>query len=170
MKVLIEALAVVVIFVLGGIALVYSGTYNVAATSPDSKIVQWLLSTTMDRSVAMHADRTTAVAELSDEQALEGFRVYNQTCIICHGAPGKDPGDIGKGLNPEPPYLSDTAGEWSRAQLFWIIKNGIKMTGMPAFGPTHNDNEIWNLVAFVQKLPKMTPEQYSQMEQSPVSR
>lgn len=170
MKFLIEALACVVIFLLGVIAFVYSGTYNVAATSPDTKIVQWLLSTTMDRSVARHADRTTAVAELSDEQAQEGFRVYNQTCIICHGAPGKDPGDIGKGLNPEPPYLPDTAGEWTNAQLFWIIKNGIKMTGMPAFGPTHDDTKIWNLVAFVQKLPKMTPEQYSQMEQNPVSR
>jgi mono/diheme cytochrome c family protein len=170
MKFVIEVLAAVVIFVLGVLAFVYSGTYNVAATSPDSKIVQWLLSTTMDRSVAMHADRSTAAPDLSDEQAREGFRVYNQTCIICHGAPGKDPGDIGKGLNPEPPYLPDTAGEWNSAQLFWIIKNGIKMTGMPAFGPAHDDTEIWNLVAFVQKLPKMTPEQYSQMEQNPVSR
>jgi hypothetical protein len=72
---------------------------------------------------------------------------------------------IGKGLNPEPPYLADTVGRWTNAQLFWIIKNGIKMTGMGSYGAVHKDEEIWNLVAFVQRLPKMTPEQYGQMEQ-----
>jgi mono/diheme cytochrome c family protein len=161
MKFVIEVLAAVVIFVLGVLAFVYSGTYNVAATSPDSKIVQWLLSTTMDRSVAMHADRSTAAPDLSDEQAREGFGVYNQTCIICHGAPGKDPGDIGKGLNPEPPYLPDTAGEWNSAQLFWIIKNGIKMTGMPNFGAIEvPDPEIWSIVAFLKKLPTVSEEDF----------
>ena len=74
--------------------------------------------------------------------------------------------NIGKGLNPEPLYLADTVGHWTSAQLFWIIKNGIKMTGMASYGAVHEDEEIWNLVAFVQRLPKMTPEQYSQMEQA----
>jgi Cytochrome C oxidase, cbb3-type, subunit III len=66
---------------------------------------------------------------------------------------------VGKGPNPEPPYLLDTIGGWSSSELFWIIKNGIKMTGMASFGAVHKDDEIWNLVAFVQRLPKMTPEQ-----------
>lgn len=156
-------LAAVIVLILAGIAFVYSGIYNVAASVPHNPVSAWILSTTMQRSVAMHADHAAA-PQLTDAQAHEGYRFYSETCIYCHGAPGRDPSDIGKGLNPEPPYLPDTAGHWTSEELFWIVKNGIKMTGMPAFGSTHKDDEIWNVVAFVQRLPKMTPEQFNQIE------
>ena len=159
--------AALIILALAGLVYMYSGGYNVAAAVPDPKFVQWVLATTMERSVAKHAQGTSAPAHLTDEQAREGARSYNETCIYCHGAPGKDPGDIGKGLNPEPPFLPDTIARWNAAEVFWIIKNGVKMTGMPSFGPSHKDDEIWKLVAFVQKLPKMKPEEYNQMTQAP---
>ena len=142
------------------------GAYNVAANVPDPGIVKWLLSTHMQRSVARHAGSSSAPTQFSDQQVKDGLRIYKETCVYCHGAPGKDPGDIGKGLNPEPPYLPDTVGRWTNEQLFWIIKNGIKMTGMASYSAVHKDEEIWNLVAFVRRLPKMTPEQYGQMDQS----
>ena len=63
-------------------------------------------------------------------------------CVVCHGAPGKEPSYIRQGLRPEPPNLAESSKRWGGAELFWIIKNGIKMTGMPAFGPTHQDEEI----------------------------
>ena len=72
--------------------------------------------------------------------------------------------DIGKGLNPEPPYLADTVGRWTAPELFWIVKNGIRMTGMPSFGGTHADAELKAAVAFIQRLPRMTPEQYAEFE------
>jgi hypothetical protein len=87
---------------------------------------------------------------------------YPYSCRV--GAPGKDPTAIGKGLNPEPPYLPYVAARWSSAELFWIAKNGIRMTGMPAFGSTHKDEEIWKVVAFVQRLPKVSEEEYAKME------
>ena len=87
-----------------------------------------------------------------------------KACVYCHGAPGKDPTDIGKGLNPEPPYLPDVVARWSGGELFWIAKNGIRMTGMPAFGSTHKDEEIWKVVAFIQRLPTVTEEDYAKME------
>jgi mono/diheme cytochrome c family protein len=149
-----------------GLGVTYSGAYNVGANVPDAGVVAWLLSTNMQRSVARQARSITAPTQLTDQQALDGLRIYKETCVYCHGAPGKDPGDIGKGLNPEPPYLPDTVGRWNSAELFWIIKHGIKMTGMASYGAVHKDDEIWNLVAFVQRLPKMTPEQYGQMEQA----
>jgi mono/diheme cytochrome c family protein len=154
----------VVIAVLFGLAVTYSGAYNVAAVVPDPAIVRWLLSTNMQRSVVRHAQSVSAPAQLTEEQARKGIAIYKETCVYCHGAPGQDPGDIGKGLNPEPPYLPDTVARWSSAQLFWIIKNGIRMTGMASYGAVHNDDEIWSLVAFVQRLPNMTPEQFKQME------
>jgi mono/diheme cytochrome c family protein len=158
--------AALIVVVIAALAVTYSGAYNVAANVPDPGIVKWLLSTNMQRSVISHAQSVKAPASLTDDQARQGLRIYKETCVYCHGAPGKDPGDIGKGLNPEAPYLPDTVGRWTSAQLFWIIKNGIKMTGMASYGAVHNDDEIWTLVAFVQQLPKMTPEQYSQMQQA----
>jgi mono/diheme cytochrome c family protein len=158
--------AALVVLLAGALAVTYSGAYNVAANVPDVGIVNWLLSTNMQRSVVRHARSINAPAQLTDQQAKDGLRIYKETCVYCHGAPGKDPGDIGKGLNPEPPYLPDTVGRWSGAELFWIIKHGIKMTGMASYGAVHKDDEIWNLVAFVQRLPKMTPEQYGQMERA----
>jgi mono/diheme cytochrome c family protein len=155
-----------VVLVVGALGITYSGAYNVAANVPDPGILKWLLSTNMQRSVVSHAQSIRTPAQLTDQQARDGLRIYKETCIYCHGAPGKDPGNIGKGLNPEAPYLPDTVGRWTDAQLFWIIKNGIKMTGMASYGAVHKDEEIWNLVAFVRRLPKMTPEQYGQMDQS----
>jgi mono/diheme cytochrome c family protein len=159
-------LTALVLLALGALALTYSGAYNVAANVPDAGVVKWLLSTNMQRSVTSHAQSISAPTQLTDQQARDGLRIYKETCVYCHGAPGKDPGDISKGLNPEAPFLPHSAGRWTTAQLFWIIKNGIKMTGMASYGAVHKDEEIWNLVAFVQRLPKMTPEQYGQMEQA----
>ena len=66
---------------------------------------------------------------------------------------------------PEPPELQETVEEWKPAELFWVIKNGVKMTGMPAWGPTHSDEKIWAIVAFLEKLPQMTADQYEEMDQ-----
>jgi mono/diheme cytochrome c family protein len=155
-----------VLLVVAALAVTYSGSYNVAANAPDPAMVKWLLSTNMKQSVAKQAQSITSPAQLTEEQALQGARIYKDTCVYCHGAPGKDTGSIGKGLNPEGPYLPDIAKRWSTAELFWIIKNGIKMTGMGSYGAAYKDDEIWAVVAFVQRLPNMTPEQYAQMEQA----
>src|SRR5207248_10259049 len=84
-------------------------------------------------------------------------------------APGKERGEVGQGLNPRPPSLSDAAPGWTPSELFWIVKNGIRMTGMPALGPTHEDDRIWAIISFVEQLPSMTPAEYQQ-RQSPSPR
>jgi mono/diheme cytochrome c family protein len=71
---------------------------------------------------------------------------------------------MGRGLRPQPPPLADVVPEWSTAELFWIAKHGIRMTGMPAWGPTHGDDELWAMVAFVKTLPTMSAEDYRRME------
>jgi mono/diheme cytochrome c family protein len=161
-KFLLGFLAAVLLFILGALAVVYSGVFNVAATWPDNAVVAWVLHETMEHSVQSRAG-TSAPASFTDAQVTAGAKLYNDTCIYCHGGPGKDPADIGQGLNPEPPFLPDTAAGWTSAQLFWIVKNGVRMTGMPAFGKSHKDDELWSIVAFVQRLPKMKPEEYDQL-------
>jgi mono/diheme cytochrome c family protein len=146
------------------LAIMYTGSYDVAANVPDNPIVEWYLSNTMIRSVTSRANSIKAPAQFTDQQARAGFSIYKDTCIYCHGAPGKEPAEISKGLNPDAPDLSDAVSDMTSAELFWIIKNGIKMTGMASYGKIHNDDEIWNLVAFVQRLPKMTSEEYGRLE------
>lgn len=84
-------------------------------------------------------------------------------CIICHGAPGKERSDIGKGLEPRAPNLVKAEKGWTNAQLFWIVKNGIRMTAMPAFGRTHPDPVIWNIVGLVRRLPQISAREYESM-------
>ena len=82
-------------------------------------------------------------------------------CESCHGAPGKKETELAKGLNPPAPDLSESGQEMSSEQLFWVTKNGIKMTGMPAWGRTHSDDILWSLVAAIKKLHEISPEEYN---------
>jgi mono/diheme cytochrome c family protein len=84
-------------------------------------------------------------------------------CVGCHGAPGVSRFPITRGLNPEPPSLLTAAKEWKPEELFWIIKYGIKMTAMPAYGIHHSDNELWSIVAFLISLPDLDPDEYLAM-------
>jgi mono/diheme cytochrome c family protein len=140
---------------------VYSGLADVAATSPHWAVTRWVLATTMRKSVERQAAGIVVPMALDDDEHVGAGAVeYEEMCASCHGAPGVEPGVVGKGLNPEPPDLADEANEWSAAEIFWITKHGVRMTGMPAFGPTHSDEEIWDVVALVKRLPPMSPAEY----------
>ena len=163
MKNALGLLAAVVVTCAVGIVAVWSGVFNVAATDPHSAVTTWLLDTTMRRSVAVHSSSIVAPKSYTEAQVEKGFEEYAEMCVTCHGAPGRERSSIGKGLAPRPPKLTVAAQHWNDAELFWIVKNGIKMTGMPAFGPTHDEDTLWSIVAFVRQLPDMTAEQYQQL-------
>lgn len=164
MKFVIGLLAVLLFTVAGGLVIVLSGAFNVAATNPDSPMTEWILHTTMRRSVAMQSSGIAAPDSFTEAQVKAGFKEFRAMCAGCHGAPGKMRSAAGKGLRPRAPDLAVAANEWNTANLFWIVKNGVKMTGMPAFGPTHDDQTIWNIVAFVDQLPNMTATEYRALE------
>jgi len=145
----------------GGAGYVLSGIHDVAATGREPGALAWVLGTTMERSVARRARGVALPPDLADRaRALRGAAHFEEMCAVCHGAPGVEAGEIGAGLNPRAPELSNEAGEWNEHELFWIMKHGVRMTGMPAFGTTHGDAELWDMVAFVRLLPGMTPAQY----------
>jgi mono/diheme cytochrome c family protein len=171
-KIFLTVITLVILAVLTAVFFIYSGTYNVAATSPDNSILHWVLQTTREESIDRRADEVIPPPQstLSNPQTLRvGFEHYNEMCIVCHGAPGVEPGEAREGLNPKPPLLVKVAKQISTSELFWVIKHGIKMTGMPAWGPTHSDDKIWAMVAFVKTLPDMTPAQYKAMQQQSVA-
>lgn len=145
--------------------LLYSGTYNISTLNHDIGPINWALDTGMTRSVMHHAQQIQA-PPLTDRAMIQaGFEDYHEMCVACHGAPGVSPDEVGKGLWPDAPNLAKTVPDWTSGQLFWITKNGIKFTAMPAWGPTHSDNEIWAMVAFLEKLPQLSPAEYHEMEQ-----
>lgn len=151
------ALALLAALALG---FVYGGVYDVAATRPHSPIVQHALEILRSRSVAARADEVPEPPAVDAEALAEGFEHYHEMCVVCHGAPGMERGEFGQGLSPTPPLFDAEYRKLSARETFWIVKNGIKVAGMPAFGPTHTDRQIWGLTEVVRRLPGMSPETY----------
>ncbi|MDT8388667.1 MAG: cytochrome c [Thiogranum sp.] len=139
---------------------VYTGAYNVAATDPHADVVRWTFNTTKHHSIKGRASDITPPEQVSEKMVSEGARIYAETCAHCHGEPGAEHEPWASNMRPEPPELTEAAAEWEVHEVFWIVKHGLKMTGMPAFDPEHDDETIWGIAAFVKRLPGMTPEAY----------
>lgn len=92
--------------------------------------------------------------------AQQGLIYYRDKCVQCHGAPGVARQDVGKGMTPVPPNLAHTASNRTPAEIFWAIKHGIKMTGMPSWQFIFTDEEIWEIVAFMRQMSKLSPVEY----------
>jgi mono/diheme cytochrome c family protein len=151
-----------IIGVIVGAGYFLGGFYSVAATEPEPDSVAWALKRTRISSVARHATGTPPTS-LDDAATIRaGARAFGERgCANCHGAPGVAWAKWSEGLRPDPPDLKKIVGEREPRELFWVIKHGIKMSGMPAFGPTGvADPEIWSMVAFLKKLPSVSPEDY----------
>jgi len=146
------------------IAGAYSGIPDVAATNRDRGLLRWFLNTTKDHSISSRAAQINPPSLNDSGMVLVGFDHYNEMCVTCHGAPGHEADELARGLNPYPPDLAYSTRDMSPSEMFVVIKDGIKMTGMPGFGPTHNDTLIWSMVAFLQRLQTMTSEQYHAFE------
>ncbi len=164
MKIIISVLVTLVTLFVIFLIFIYSGWYNVSAMNEESGFMKWVLNTTSNNAIESRS-KDISVPNLNDLQMLkEGFEHYNEMCISCHGAPGKEETELSKGLNPPAPYLVKAANFIDAKEMFWVTKNGIKMTGMPAWGKTHSDEKIWAIVAFMKKLPSITSEDYEKME------
>lgn len=160
MRVIVGFILCLIILAIGGIIYIYSGMYDISAENRDEGITKWILETTMENSVEHHA-RNVEIPSLDDStMILKGYVHYSRMCG-CHGAPGRE---SNKSFSPEPPELYKTANEWEPNELFWIVKNGIKMSGMPSFSARSSDEEIWETVAFLRVLPKLNPDQYKWMD------
>jgi mono/diheme cytochrome c family protein len=155
--------ATVLVAIVVWLTVAYTGIYNVAASDQHFDAVRWTLDTTMHRSVASRADTAALPESFSDDLVAAGARHYAETCAHCHGTPGGEPEEWSRGMRPEPPHLTEAASEWRPEEIHWIISNGIKMTGMPAFGQNHTPEEIVALTAFVSKLPGLTPDDYARL-------
>jgi mono/diheme cytochrome c family protein len=158
----IGALAILV--GIGAAAFFFGGFYSVAGTAEDPAIVTWALTRVRTASINRNAsDQPPASINISDAATVQaGAKAFAaRGCANCHGAPGVNWAKFSEGLHPDPPDLKDVVGELSPAQMFWVVKNGINMTGMPSFAQAGvKDDEIWSIVAFLKKLPGVSEADY----------
>lgn len=159
MRRLASVIGIVAIAVLGAVGFAYSGAFNVAADEPHSRWFLWLVETVREKSIAARA-KAVSVPDLNDRDLISsGAADYDEMCTGCHLKPGMSNSELRTAMYPQPPDLTKSHGE-DPAEVFWVIKHGIKMTGMPAWGATHDDRRLWAMVAFLQQLSRLTPEQY----------
>jgi len=153
-------IAIVVIVPLGAFAFVKSGIYNVGASHPHTKFTTWLTHETMIHSVGMRARSIVPPESVSAADISAGFCAYETHCVACHGAAGVARQQWVSGMEPQPPYLIDVTQRFTPSELFWIVRNGIKMTGMPSWRNSMSDRETWNVVAWLEASRKLPPQTY----------
>lgn len=142
----------------------FGGFFNVAAAGGGNAAVDWSVRHVREASIGMHARAPAPPSWFKDPKAIQAgaHEFAEEGCVDCHGAPGHKPEKFARGMDPNPPDLGKAVAHDDPAEVFWTIKNGIRMTGMPAFGSHMDDDEIWRAVAFAQHEEGVTPVQFSQ--------
>jgi mono/diheme cytochrome c family protein len=144
---------------------IYTGSINMGASQEPNRLEKVIGTMAWENCMRTHASDAKNPYG-NDAKALQaGLGHYQENCVVCHAAPGLESSEIAKGMNPAPPMLDDVE-DMNDGHLFWLIKNGIRMTGMPAFGSTHSDDEIWEMVGFVRHLTKLTPQEREMLQSS----
>jgi cytochrome c553 len=138
----------------------WSGLYNVAASSGHLAFVSWFLQFAMQNSVETYSIGVKKAPPLGAALAERGMLYFHSGCAPCHGAPGLSRNPVALAMLPPPPDLTGASRDWSDAQLFRIVKQGIKYTGMPAWPAPSRDDEVWALVAFIKRMPQISTAEY----------
>jgi len=161
--VLATLLSATVLAVAGGAAFIYSGVFNVAATDPHSPATYWVLEKARVRSIQAHATGLAAPAGYDEQSKLAGAAGhFSEHCATCHGGPGIKANEWADGMYPAPPNLKDVASRYTPGELFWILKNGIKMSAMPSMA-SDGDEMLWSTVAFLEKLPTLSEDDFNDL-------
>jgi len=174
MRILALIGALAIIGIIAAAVFFFGGYYNVAATEPDLGILKWALTQVRTASIDRHAGDQPPAGYDDPAKIQDGARIYSVIgCINCHGVPvsaGTTWAKFSEGLHPDPPGLKELAADRTPSQLFWVIKNGINMTGMPSFALAGaKDEDLWSIVAFVKKLPIISEADYKTWTAAPAS-
>lgn len=139
------------------------GGFDVAASKPHAKLVAWAAHTTMINSVKHRAKGVRAPDAFNQDQVMAGALAYEEHCLACHGGAAVARAPWASALLPAPPYLVDAARHWSKQDLYVVLQDGVKMSAMPAWGEILSQQEIWDLVAFLEAMPDLSPDAYAAM-------
>ncbi|MEW6297621.1 MAG: c-type cytochrome [Thermodesulfobacteriota bacterium] len=150
---------------LGGFLVVASGIIPIKASGGHWAITAWFLHFAMRRSVVTHSFGLEAPPLDDPGLVAKGAGHYDFGCRPCHGDPQLPQPRIARGMTPFPPYLPPEIPKWEPHELFYIVKHGVKFTGMPAWPAQQRDDEVWAIVAFLRKFPQLGAEEYRRLAQ-----
>lgn len=148
---------------LAALATVEFGLFDTTSTKPHAPLIAWGTHETFIHSTRLRARGVTAPAAFTAAQVFAGGQEYVADCEMCHGGPAVARAGWVRGMTPTPPFLLDTAERFTRGQLYWIIARGVKMTSMPAWIESRSPAQVWNLVAFVGAMPRLSPAEYARI-------
>ncbi len=146
-----------------GAWIIYGGIYDTAASYPHFRLVAWGAHTTMIHSVRRRSQDVEAPGQFTQDQVLSGAKEYEEHCIACHGGAAVARAPWASAMLPSPPFVIDAARHWSRQDLYIIVQQGVKMSAMPAWGEILPQQQIWDIVAFLEAMPDLSPADYAKM-------
>jgi len=152
---------------IGGLLVVLFGFFNTTASTPHPWPIAWATHETMIKAVRRNAAAMPPPPRFTPAEVAAGLRTYDANCAVCHGAPGVGRAAWVSGMTPAPPSLLDTARQWTPNQLYWIVRQGVRMTAMPAWDQTLTKADVWDVVAFLEALPRLTAADYARGRAQP---
>jgi mono/diheme cytochrome c family protein len=158
MKKFASAIIVLLFIIFGiGFGVVKLGIVPVNADVPPSALENRFIPPVVRASVERHADERPNPLPVTDDTLIAGSEIYSEMCARCHGLPGKNPSVLGASFYPPTPQFSTHSSEYTDSELFWIVKHGIRNTGMPAWGRLLSDEDIWRVASVVKRLNSLPP-------------
>ncbi len=152
-----------------GALVLWSGVIPLGASSGHWAVTSWLLHTTMRRSVKFHASEEVPEDLVTEARVRRGAGHFETGCAFCHGTPARPRGAVVREMTPEPPDLAEKVPQWEPKELHWIVQHGVKYTGMPAWPVREREDEVWSMVAFLERLPGMSAAAYRALAFGPLA-
>jgi mono/diheme cytochrome c family protein len=148
------------------LAVVCFGFFDTTASTPHPPLIAWATHMTMQNAVRRSAALMPPPPSFTAANAQRGFAIYDAHCAVCHGGPGLARAAWISGITPTPPFLLDTARQWTPNQLYWIVRHGVRMTAMPAWDQTLSEADVWDVVAFLEALPGYSAADYARAREA----
>jgi mono/diheme cytochrome c family protein len=160
---------VTTLLVLVGIAMFVAktGRVNFSADQPPSQTEKHLAMSAVDASTDRHAPEVKNPLQVNEANLASGAELYMNHCAGCHGLPSNPDSSFAKAFNPPVPVFFKEAPDMAENQNFYIIQHGIRWSGMPAWGSSLSETQIWQLVTFLGNVEKLPPPALKKLEVQP---
>jgi len=147
----------IVVVLIGGVGLALLGFLPTRANIPPPRMEVQLAMSAMDSSVERHAPRTNNPVPPTDDNLIEGLKIYTMNCALCHGGIDRQPSTLANSFYPPPPSLILHPPDDEEWHVFYVIRTGVRYTGMPAWDKTLSEPDMWKVTAFLTRIEKLPP-------------
>jgi thiosulfate dehydrogenase len=152
------AAAIVAIAALGSYGSLVTGLVPANADAQPSAFERWAARLSLNATVKREAAALTDPLAPDDATLRAGLKLYGSNCMVCHGAADGKPSNVAIGLYQHAPQLGKHGVEDDpEGETYWKVKHGIRLTGMPAFGMTLTQTQLWQVVTFLKHMDSLPP-------------